>query len=61
MIEATTLPVLRKAAHEAHAQRSLAAWRMIGAIRALSIRCLAQQAKRAAPQDGPSDPLKCTA
>lgn len=40
MIEATTLPALRKAAQEAHAQRSMAAWQMIGAIRALPARFL---------------------
>ena len=56
MIEATINPVVRKAVIEAHLQRSLAAWRMIDALRAWPARLRAKHEKRAAPQDGPSYP-----
>ncbi|MEZ5720587.1 MAG: hypothetical protein R3D59_02160 [Paracoccaceae bacterium] len=53
MIEATTDPALRAAALEAHRARSLLAWRMIAALRALPLRLVSGHEKRAARRDGP--------
>lgn len=61
MIEATTNPALRRAAHEAHIQRSLVAWAMVAAIRNLPARLLPRNWKRAARLDGPSMNLRCAA
>ena len=61
MIEATTNPALRHVATEAHIQRSLVAWRMIGALGVWPARVLAWNEERAAQQDGPSISAGCAA
>ena len=61
MIETATTPALRTIATEAHRQRSLIAWAMIGAIARLPARLLALHEKWAAQPDGPSRIRSCTA
>lgn len=61
MIEATTDPVLRAAALEAHRARSRLAWRMIATLRRLPARLRSAHEKGAARQDGPPISARCPA
>lgn len=53
MIETTTNPALRQIAETAHRERSLAAWRMIDAMRHPFAHRAARHEKRAARPDRP--------
>lgn len=53
MIEATTIPALRQLTETAHRERSLAAWRMIDALRRPLAHRVARHEKGAARPDRP--------